>query len=255
MLNEDQVQAQIQEKESKKMYFGAEQEQAIRDYLESECEADKNRIYNGKLKFAFEKMVESIINKYKLYSNILSYQELFNQTLSYAHEKLRYFKPEKNKKAYSYYGTIIKRELISVRDKENKSKKKLTLYEDVYRNVYAGDKAEEIYTEDNIMISFFQELVPILKSAQYLSEDNNDNIVRSAIIQIIEDWQAQRDENYDIDLKTFNKKFDKNYVLECIRNLSNLPSRDISKSLKKIKIFYLEQKKTYIEKHGEAAAI
>ena len=50
-----------------KGYFYEQQEQAVLDYLKAQTAEEKNRIYCEVLKPAFEKMVESIIRRYKLY--------------------------------------------------------------------------------------------------------------------------------------------------------------------------------------------
>ena len=65
-------------KPKNKQYFGEEQENAVREYLSCEDKEQKNLIYNEILKPAFEKMIESIIRRYKLYIPDETYEETFH---------------------------------------------------------------------------------------------------------------------------------------------------------------------------------
>ena len=49
------------------MYFGPNEEEAVINFLESEDETERNLIFNEWLKGPLDKMIESIIKKYKLY--------------------------------------------------------------------------------------------------------------------------------------------------------------------------------------------
>lgn len=226
-------------------YFSNIQEEAVVRYLKSTSDKEKNEIYNTFLKFPLEKMTESIINRYKLYSSKMSYKELFDDTLSFLHMKISMFDPDRGKKSYSYFGTIIKRRLQNNRKKETKDKKKVILYEDVYKVVANNDIVEEEYTEDNLMHSFFQlivvEIEDLLKTenVQKYSLKEVDVKVGIAILEITKNW----DSIYVDD----TKKFKKNFVLECIRNMTLLTTSQIGQSLKFYKNFYTKKKKKYLK--------
>ena len=230
---------------SQTSYFSTIQEEAVVKYLKSDSELERNQIYNNYLKFPFEKMTESIINRYKLYSAKMSYKELFDDTLSFLHMKITMFDPDRGKKAYSYFGTIIKRRLQNNRKKETKDKKKVMLYEDVYKTVYGNDIEEQEYTEDNLMLSFFQLIV--LEIEDLLLATNiekyglkeSDVKVGIAIIEITKNW----DKIYIED----TKKFKKNFILECIRNMTLLSTSQISQSLKFYKNYYTKRKKKFLK--------
>ena len=87
-------------KPKNKNYFGEEQENAVREYLSCNDYERKNMIYNEILKPAFEKMVESIIRTYRLYIPEETYEETFNDTLSFLITKANHFQADKQKKAY-----------------------------------------------------------------------------------------------------------------------------------------------------------
>lgn len=226
-------------------YFSAVQEDAVVRYLKSESEDEKNQIYNEYLKFPLEKMTESIINRYKLYSAKMSYKELFDDTLSFLHMKITMFDPDRGKKSFSYFGTIIKRRLQNNRKKETKDKKKVVLYEDVYKSVsYGDDIIEQDYVEDTLLVNFFKIIVNdveqlILKeSAELNGMKESDLKVGIAIIEITKNWE----EIYLDD----TKKFKKNFIIECIRNMTLLNTTQISQSLKFYKSFYMNRKKEFL---------
>lgn len=227
-------------------YFSTEQEEAVVRYLTSTSEEEKNRIYNEYLKFPLEKMTESIINRYKLYSAKMSYKELFDDTLSFLHMKISMFDPSRGKKSFSYFGTIIKRRLQNNRKKETKDKKKLVLYEDVYKSISHGDDIEEKeYSEDSLLYDFFKVIIGEIQ--ELLLEENiakhnlkdADVKVGIAILEITNNWERIYVDD--------TKKYKKNFVLECIRNMTLLNTNQISQSLKFYKNYYVSRKRMYIK--------
>ena len=113
-----------------RIYFQEEQEQAVIDYLSTKSPSERNRIYNDTLRPAFEKMVESIIRKYKLFIPGESMEDTFIDTLGFLISKMEKFKPGKYK-AYSYYGTICKNHLIGRIQDYAKLQKRYPPYETV----------------------------------------------------------------------------------------------------------------------------
>lgn len=77
----------------KKEYFSEEEEMAVLMYLNSDDSSEKNRIYNDILKPAFEKMAESIIRRYKLYVPEETFEETFNDALSFIITKADKYRP------------------------------------------------------------------------------------------------------------------------------------------------------------------
>ena len=59
-------------------------------------------------------MVESIIRRYKLYRKGYEYEDLHADALSFLMMKANKFDTTAGKKAYSYYGTIIKHYLLGL---------------------------------------------------------------------------------------------------------------------------------------------
>ena len=80
-------------KNNKKKYFGQEQEDAVIEYLKSKDLNIRNEIYEDKLKYAFYKLSENIINTYKYYHPDMSFEEQVQDSISYLHTKIERFNP------------------------------------------------------------------------------------------------------------------------------------------------------------------
>jgi hypothetical protein len=228
-------------------YFGVFQEQKVVEYLQSDDPIEKSKIYEEHLNLPIRKLVESIINTYKLYSTRDTYQDLFDDTISFLITKMDKFKPERGKKAYSYFGTIVKRKLQYNRIVENKEKTKCLLFEDTYevfgedpRFSYQIDEEEIKVDEEAERMKFFDIIIVNLKSDIDENELNdNDTKVGRAIIRIM------RDRDLLFDVKTV--KFNKNQIIETIKNLTMLNTKEVSESLKFFKKVYILNKD---KRHG-----
>ncbi len=75
------------------LYFGPEQENAVIIFLSSDDVYDRNQIYNEFLRKPINKMVESIIRRYKLYRKDICYEDVHTDTLSFLITKAAKFKP------------------------------------------------------------------------------------------------------------------------------------------------------------------
>jgi len=63
-------------KRTSNLYFGPEQEEAVVKFLTSESYSERNKIYNEFLRYPINKMVESIIRRYKLYRKEYDYEDV-----------------------------------------------------------------------------------------------------------------------------------------------------------------------------------
>ena len=135
-------------------YFCEREETAVVDYLKSDSAEVKNEIYNSILRPAFEKLVESIIRRYKLYVPGEEFTDTFNDALSFILMKFDKFNMDGTTKAFSYYGTICKNYIIGrIVTQANRVKRNPSygLSSDVYNNdiKYSNetDKGREVARE------------------------------------------------------------------------------------------------------------
>lgn len=226
-------------KRTNDLYFGLEQEDAVVKFLESDDVIERNIIYNKFLRHPIEKMVESIIRTYKLYRKSITFDELHADTISFLITKADKFEVEQGKKAYSYYGTICKNYLIGMLQKDDRGLKQFSSWEDNYETLetnedlsYTLDSDELILGDfiDRIIVEIETELMDDYPDKKKLSD--NEIKVGRCLIDILDKWETVFD-----DMKG-GAKYNKNQVLETMRNYTKLSTKDIRVSMKRFKAMY-----------------
>jgi hypothetical protein len=220
-------------KKTNKNYFGEEQELAVIRYLNSDSVVDKNKIFNEYLRNPLITMVESIIRRYKLYRKDYVFDDQHTDTLSFLITKLDKYNPDKQKKAYSYFGTICKNYLMGVIQKDAKETNRSVSYEDISSSL--DDNIEMSYLMDLQLIDYKEVIVKInsqleefIATAQ-LTE--NEEKLGYALMDIFSNFE-------NIFQIGNGNKFNKNLILLSLREMTSLSTKDIRVSLKKFKKFY-----------------
>jgi len=110
-------------RKSQRQYFTEDTEAAILEYLASEDQVERNRIYNKRIHHSFYKLAENLIHTFKFYyTEVDDLEDLKHEVICFLLEKLHYFKPGKGK-AFSYFSIVGKNYLILYNNK-NYAKKK-----------------------------------------------------------------------------------------------------------------------------------
>ena len=116
----------IREKKSKpqsRRYFTKETEAAIVRYNRSEDPEERSDIYQKFIHWPFYKLTENIIHTFKFYyTEVDDLEHLQHEIITFLLSKIHLFNPENGAKAYSYFGTIVKRWLIVYNQKNYKKK-------------------------------------------------------------------------------------------------------------------------------------
>lgn len=108
---------------SSRNYFTQETEDAIIAYNVSIDPIEKSKIYDDKIHYAFFKLTQNIIHTFKFYhTEVENIEDLQHEIIIFLLTKIHLFDPSKGAKAYSYFGTIVKRWLILYNDKNYKKK-------------------------------------------------------------------------------------------------------------------------------------
>jgi len=106
-----------------KNYFTQDTEDAIVLYNRTTDTAIKSKIYEERIHYAFFKLTQNIIHTFKFYhTEVENLEHLQHEIIVFLLSKIHLFNPENGAKAYSYFGTIVKRWLILYNDKIYKSK-------------------------------------------------------------------------------------------------------------------------------------
>ncbi len=246
-VTEEKVKKKRGRKPSKerKGYFYEEQEQAVVDYITTEDEREKNRIFNTTLKPAFTKMIESIIRRYSLYPPDEEFQETFDDTMSFLITKLSCFDPSTNYKAYSYCGTICKNYLIYKINQFAKNQKRNESYDNPVGDSQSGidDNIRFSYSDSDPRTTFLAELTGntvenikrILAEKDRLKLNDNEVKVGMTLINLMTNWD-------DIFAQMGSNKFNKSSILLFLKETTMLNTKEIRDALKVYKKRYYEVK-------------
>ena len=221
-------------------YFGPNEEKAVNDYLASKDETERNLIYNQWLRAPLNKMIESIIRKYKLYRKGETFEDLHTDTLSFLITKVDKFEHSRGKKAYSYYGTICKHYVLGLLIKDKKYAEQTASYEDISSDIEGRKDLSYVIDEEEFpMGEFFKKLIDNIKSElddEHLplkkKLNDNERKVGQSLIEILQNWETA------FDTMNGGPKYNKNSVLETMRNYTNLSTKDIRMAMRRFKTLY-----------------
>jgi hypothetical protein len=216
-------------------YFDINEEMAVIRYLESDCRDEKNKIYNDHLKKPLDKMISSIIRRYKLYRKDMNFNEIHVDTHSFLMTKIDKFTPSKEKKAYSYFGTICKNYLMGQIIKDQKDTNRKISYEDISTSIESNDEYSYVIDDDSlkadqVISRFLKELINFIEN-ENLSE--NEVKLGQALYDIFDNYN-------DIFVGNDNNKFNKNIILLSLREMTNLNTKEIRSAMKKYKTMYFK---------------
>jgi predicted SprT family Zn-dependent metalloprotease len=218
----------------KENYFDIREETAVRNFLVAETSYEKNKIYNEFLRGPLDKMISSIIRRYKLYRKDMDFIEIHTDTHSFLMTKVDKFKPSKNKKAYSYFGTICKNYLMGQIIKDQKETNRKISYEDISSSI--EERPDMTYRIDNDIIETDVVITKYLKELKDFIEtetlNDNEKKLGYALIDLFDNYES-------IFSGADNNKFNKNVILLSLREMTNLSTKEIRSSIKRFKKLYL----------------
>ena len=216
-------------------YFAEREERAVRLFLTASTYTEKNAIYDEFLRAPLDKMIESIIRRYKLYRKGMEFREINDDTHSFLITKVEKFKPEKGKKAYSYFGTICKNYLMGMIIKDQKEQNRKISYEDITTKLES--RPDMIYYLENEKIEATDVIKRFIKELNDYIENNdlNNNELKLgyALTELFENYT-------NIFIGTDNNKFNKNIILLSLRDMTNMSTKEIRTSMRKYKKLYYE---------------
>ena len=214
-------------------YWGELQENAIIDFNTNDNTDSKHKVYNDVILPAFLKLIENIYYTYNFNKILFDYQQTRHEAMAHLYEKLGKFDPSSGAKSFSYFGTIVKNWMIQ----QSNAAKKQVFVDNENVDTVVFDKSMEFYediekTKDDY--AFIEGLIGCFDNLMIQDALNKDDL---AVLEIINDIMK----NYH-KFNIYNKK--QLYVY--VREATDLPSRKITKSIKKIKKTYMVLKDEYI---------
>ena len=164
----------------------------------------------------------------------MDFIEISYDTHSFLMTKVDKFKPDKNKKAYSYFGTICKNYLMGQIIKDQKETNRKISYEDISTTI--EQRPDMIYRIDEDIIESDLVINQYLKELREFIEietlNDNEKKLGYALVDLFDNYET-------IFSGADNNKFNKNVILLSLREMTNLSTKEIRSSIKRFKKLYL----------------
>jgi hypothetical protein len=224
-------------KKVSKNYFTQETEDAIVLYNNTNDFELRSQIYEEKIHYAFFKLTQNIIHTFKFYhTEVSDLEHLQHEIIVFLLSKIHLFDPSKGAKAYSYFGTIVKRWCILYNDKNYKSKVKKVSTDELEKDDTHSYTLDQSSSNDRLS-NFMDEYVEFVSLNIYKTFPKPyDAKIADAILELF-----RKREGIDI----FNKKALYIYIHEMVPDAKTPKITKIATSLygifKKNYLFYLEQ--------------
>ena len=111
-----------------KVYFDQAVQEAIVEYNNEENDVIRNQIYNERIHYALDKLCENIINTFKFSYFDAGFNDVKQEVLSFLIMSMHKYDETKGYKAFSYFSVVAKNYLIAV---NNSNYKKLTTHSEI----------------------------------------------------------------------------------------------------------------------------
>tara|TARA_R100000541_G_scaffold2955_4_gene9534 strand:- start:3292 stop:3996 length:705 start_codon:yes stop_codon:yes gene_type:complete len=219
-----------------KNYFTQDTENAIVLYNNTKDSEIRSKIYEREVHFAFFKLTQNIIHTFKFYhTEVENLEHLQHEIITFLLSKIHLFDPTRGAKAYSYFGTIVKRWLILYNTKNYKKKIKKVGVE-----VLTSENSTHTYSQgDEKIKSDLDKYVDIF--VNHVSENifelfpkKNDAQIADAILELFRKRET---------LEVFNKKA----LYIYIREIVDVKTPKITKIADKLHNIFKQQYIFYLE--------
>jgi len=219
-----------------KNYFTQETEDYIVRYNNEPDSEVRSRIYETHIHYPFFKLTQNIIHTFKFYhTEVQDIEHLQHEIITFLLSKIHLFDPTRGAKAYSYFGTIVKRWLILYNTKNYTKKIKKV---DV--DVLIGENSTHTYSMgENSIKSDLDKYLDIY--VEYVSNNifklfpkKNDAQIADAILELFRKRE---------DLEVFNKKA----LYIYIREIVDVKTPKITKIANKLHNIFKSQYIFYLE--------
>ena len=221
-------------KKSKANYFTKDTENAIVRYNSLEDPELRAKIFSDEIYYPFYKLAENIIHTFKFYyTDVDDIEDLKHKIITLLlEEKIHKFDPTRGAKAYSYFGTIVKRWLINYNNKNYKQLKRRGTFEEYEAGFDDPDHFEE---EDALslsqLIDYFVEVC--YEDLEVMCDKESDKKIADAVLTVFKTRN---------DIEIFRKKA----LYIYIREMTDCKTPHLTAVINKLKERFYE---IYTEKH------
>tara|TARA_B100000497_G_C7653998_1_gene393601 strand:- start:333 stop:1037 length:705 start_codon:yes stop_codon:yes gene_type:complete len=223
-------------KKSKANYFTQETEDAIVAYNNSPDHVFRDKIFSEKIYLPLYKLAENIIHTFKFYyTDVDDLEDLKLEIVSLlVEEKLHMFDPTRGAKAFSYFGTIVKRHLINYNNKNYKRVKQQTSM-DAWEGSYDLNTPETHPNAMKLKEFFDMYTAEMRNKVDYIFTKQSDLQIADAVLTLFE-------KRNDLDI------FKKKALYIYIREMTGTETPYLTKVINVLKVEFYDMYNTYYEK-------
>lgn len=205
-----------------KIYFSKKTEDAIVEYNSETCDIKRNEIYEARIRFSFEKLVENIFNTFKFTYFDSSPLEIQKETVSHLVSNIHKFQAGKGK-AFSYFSIVAKNYLIFHNNNNYKRYNQHVDISDTPSESSVCLQTEDAHHTDIQNQEFMKLLIDYWeKNINKIFTKAKDLNIAYAVIELFRNCDR---------IENFNKKT----LYLYIRELSNCKTQQITKIINKMK--------------------
>jgi hypothetical protein len=222
-------------KKKSKQYFTLDTEEAIILYNKTTDQRTKNKLYQERIQYPFEKLAENILNTFKFSYFDVSKEDVQMEVISNLIEKIHMFQEGKGK-AFSYFSIVAKNYLILKNNGNYKRFKKTALLSEMpeswnpendFKEVQFGEELNEF---KELMLKYWdQNLTRVFTKKR-------DIQIADAVLELFR--RSQHIEN-------FNKK----HLYLLIREMTDCKTHYITKVVNEMKKHQTQMLNDYMD-HG-----
>lgn len=214
---------------NKKLYFTEKHQKAIVEFASTTDLDRREELYRDTIEPVFDELVDKIVYTYK-FTTLPNIDYLKSDCKNWLVTVLNKFDPEKGSKAFSYFTIVVKNWFIQKTKKRSKKIQRETSYEEEIKkfdtSIFVVEPDfDEKREQQEFLENFYDEVDSWLEGRTRNLLGKNDIIVIEAIKEIFD----KRNE-----LEILNKKA----VYFYLREITGLNTKQITRSIKKIKPKY-----------------
>jgi hypothetical protein len=214
------------------MYFDQDVQDAIVEYNKEVNSLIRNKIYQEKIEYAFDKLCENIINTFKFSYFDAHFNDVKQEVLSFLVLNMHKYDASKGFKAFSYFSVVAKNYLIF---HNNNNYKQYKLRDNIDSRIVKSKSVEGIdsLTKNADLLS--EIIVYFENEIENIFKKDEDKLIAYAILNIID--------NID-EIENFNKKAI--YIL--LREMTNSPTAKLTRVINILKKKYVKLKVDFDQK-------
>lgn len=226
----------VKEKKAKKvpvMYFTQDTENAVIEYNKEDDTDKRNTLYNERIKYSFEKLVENIFNTFKFTYFDTSPQEIQKETVAHLVSNLNKYQQDKGK-AFGYFSIVAKHYLIFHNNNNYKRFKQNVDISDTPSETTVCLQVEDPYYKNTEMNEFMKMMIDYWENhvGKIFTKQKDLNIA-NAVIELFRNSDR---------IDAFNKKA----LYLYIREISSCKTQQITKVINKMKQYQNNITKSYM---------